>query len=66
MAVPVFTEDMNRRRHDRGSRDNESTDQTNVAGHLFWQYRKKGAFGRAERQQDERGEKQALSKHDPQ
>lgn len=26
---------------------------------------KKGAFGRAERQQDERGEKQALSKHDP-
>lgn len=28
LAAPVFTEEMNRRRHDRGSRDNESTDQT--------------------------------------
>lgn len=31
----------------------------NVDNHLFWQYRK-GAFKRAERQQDERGKKQAL------
>lgn len=39
---------MNRRRHDRGSRDNESTDQMSGAGHLLLQ-QEQGALGTAER-----------------
>lgn len=62
LAAPEFIEEMNKRRHDRSSQDNESTDQTNVAV-TSSSSREKGVLGRTEMQLDERGAKQVLLKH---